>query len=672
MNHQRTWFLTLTVTLGLAILAALLLMAEATAQVPTGASRYVAPTGVDSGACTNPGAPCHTVQYAVDQAAGGDEVRVASGVYTGVQARAGITQVVYISKTVAVRGGYRADFGAWDPEVYSTTLDAEAQGRVIYAAGPGITLTLEGLRLTNGRASGLGDTGGGLGVYNATTLVSGTQFVSNTASTSSTGYGGGMYQQGGSATLRGNWFENNTATTSGAGAGGGLYLASAATLAGNTFQSNIAVDGHYGTAFGGGVYLQANTYTVSGNTFTDNVANATPPPSIGGSGYGGGLYMTNCTATLRDNLFEGNRAAQLIGGGGGLYVQGGHVTVAANTLRANVGSASDQAHGGGMTGGGTATITVTGNMILSNTATLASTSWPGYGGGLDFINTNGYETLIVLISANTIQGNVAGGHYGAGGGVFLDSEILNDRFTLENNLIQGNTTGADPGGYGGGLYLRTPRDYTGHPSAWVAANILRDNTAPQGGGAYLVGGGNAGECVTDWANNVLLDNQAASGSALYFFNPYGNAYLQAYLRHTTLVHNTGGDGSAVYVDKSTVFLTNTLIYSHSVGVNNASGAVSLDTTLWDGVATPIVGVVGETGSFTGTAALAADSYHLSETSDAIDTGVYAGVGHDIDGERRPMGGGPDIGADEYPTTGVYLPLVLKAPTGGPGPTPPAR
>jgi hypothetical protein len=42
----------------------------------------------------------------VDAASSGDEIRVATGTYTDIHQRAGITQVVYITKTVTVRGGY--------------------------------------------------------------------------------------------------------------------------------------------------------------------------------------------------------------------------------------------------------------------------------------------------------------------------------------------------------------------------------------------------------------------------------------------------------------------------------------------------------------------------------------------------------------------------------------
>jgi hypothetical protein len=46
-------------------------------------------------------------------------------------------QVVYLDKTVTVRGGYNAaDFSLPPhPDAYPTTLDAEDQGRVIYITG---------------------------------------------------------------------------------------------------------------------------------------------------------------------------------------------------------------------------------------------------------------------------------------------------------------------------------------------------------------------------------------------------------------------------------------------------------------------------------------------------------------------------------------------------------
>ena len=54
------------------------------------------------------------------------------------------------------------------------------------------------------------------------------------------------------------------------------------------------------------------------------------------------------------------------------------------------------------------------------------------------------------------------------------------------------------------------------------------------------------------------------------------------------------------------------------------------------------------------------TYRLSSRSPAIDRGVDAGVTVDIDGDPRPIGVLPDIGADESRPY-LYLPLVLNRP-----------
>jgi len=143
-QNSRLFRLGLALACSLALLLGLLLVMGAArtpevalAQGPT--IRYVAPapTGDDSGNdCITSTAPCATIQHAVDVADPGDEIRVATGIYTGVQARAGVTQVVYISKTVMVRGGYTTtDWSTSNPVSYPTTLDAQEQGRVLYITG---------------------------------------------------------------------------------------------------------------------------------------------------------------------------------------------------------------------------------------------------------------------------------------------------------------------------------------------------------------------------------------------------------------------------------------------------------------------------------------------------------------------------------------------------------
>jgi hypothetical protein len=67
----RRIFLTLCMAAGVTIVAAVLLVVGTPARAQ-GSSRYVSPTGTDSGLCSYTAHPCRTVQYAVDRAVAGD------------------------------------------------------------------------------------------------------------------------------------------------------------------------------------------------------------------------------------------------------------------------------------------------------------------------------------------------------------------------------------------------------------------------------------------------------------------------------------------------------------------------------------------------------------------------------------------------------------------------
>jgi len=142
---------------------------------------YVAPGG-DCGGML----PCYAhPQDAVDAAYEGDIIKVAAGTYTGVSACQGVTQVVYISKTLTLRGGYTTtNWTVSDPDSNPTTLDAQGQGRVLYITG-NISPTIEGLRITGGDAEGLGgdqwedDAGGGVYIITATATIRNNQIFSN-------------------------------------------------------------------------------------------------------------------------------------------------------------------------------------------------------------------------------------------------------------------------------------------------------------------------------------------------------------------------------------------------------------------------------------------------------------------------------------------------------------
>lgn len=333
------------------------------AQSGTGVIR-VATTGTDAPGCGSEVSPCRTVQYAVDQAQTGGEIRVATGIYTDVHVREGITQVVYISKTVAIRGGYTtSDWEHLDPETNPTTLDAQGQGRVLYITGD-ISPTIEGLRITGGSAFGSGSyIGGGIYVYEARAVISGCRVFNNTARSAKFGfnYGGGVCLQRSDSMLMGNTIISNSA-----GYGGGLYLyESDAVLSGNTIISNTAPT--YG---GGGLCVSHGIPQLSGNTIISNTANC-----------GGGMWLWKSPALLSGNTIAANTAAEY---GGGLYVHESDASLRGNLVISNVAG-----YGGGLYLHGSNAL-LDGNIVLYNAA--------NYGGGLSLVGNE--PTLLNMVVAD--------------------------------------------------------------------------------------------------------------------------------------------------------------------------------------------------------------------------------------------------------------------------------
>lgn len=320
MTRSRRVLLAIAGALATAIGAIFLLSGSfETVQAAPG-TLYVAPPpgGNDGNPCTS-SQPCATIQHAVDAAIPGDEIYVATGVYTGVQARGGMTQVVYISKTVTLRGGYSSDFTTWDPVTYPTTLDAQGQGRVVSIVSVG-SATLEGLAITGGNAvdagSGSNPAGAGGGIYAAwsanITLIS-NHIYSNTAS-----YGGGAwFYLSYSARLESNDIYSNTAT--GNGGGIGSEYGQGLVLTDNRIFGNVAED-----FSGGGLYLfDADGSTLTRNEIISNTA----------GGWGGGVALSASTdVTLENNVIAGNYGATALY----LYQSGNshivHTTIARNDV----------------------------------------------------------------------------------------------------------------------------------------------------------------------------------------------------------------------------------------------------------------------------------------------------------------------------------------------------
>jgi len=619
MNVKRFQFL-LTLAIAVLMMAGLLALLSGSLSRTAhaqGTIRYVAPGGSCGGA-----SPCYsTVQDAVDAAQPEDEIRVAAGTYTGINNYGGLAQVVYVDKSLTIRGGYTtSNWNTPYPEASPTELNATIQGRVMVVTGT-VDVIVEGLRLTYGNADGLGghgssgtDAGAGLYIRGAVVSINHSEVLSSAVSD---GNGGGVYLYGGSLDMDSSTIQGNSAAN-----GGGLAI----------YKSTVALaDSHIshntGTTMlssGGGLFMDDSTATIRNNTFADNDATQ-----------GGGLWVEDSEGTLSGNFVEGNRAGNAMGGG--IQVErSGSLLLTSNTIQNN--SAM-----GYLGLGGGVRLTYADSTLISNT--IRNNKANGSGGGVSI--QGGAHLYGNVIEDNTVNWN--------GAGVSIVYSDADDASTLTANVIRGNN--AESSGYpgkGGGVHLSLSDGVT------LTRNLVQNNEAHQGwSGLGDAKGG--GICIRHsdavLINNIVTDNWAENaGSGLQI---EGSDPL---LYHTTIANNTGGDGSGVRVVKgdsdepSQPELYNTIIANQTTGVY-ASGdvlnVVRLDGVLWWGNTDNTAGggtffifndIPPGDPAFVNTAGY---DYHIGTGSVAVDTGIDAGITDDVDGQTRPHYEGYDLGADEW-------------------------
>jgi uncharacterized repeat protein (TIGR01451 family)/CSLREA domain-containing protein len=279
--------------------------------------RYVASDGADGqNTCGYSANPCATIQHAVDVAGDGNEIRVAAGTYTGAQtvidSRTGYTytQVVFITKTLTLRGGYDAnDWGANpDPAANPTVIDAERQGRCVSIVGdwPYPAVTVDGFTITGGDYTGLHnvgeseqDRGGGLYAYRSGLTLRNCVVSDNVASRDDNSQGGGLYLWPSSADP-GILVENTHVISNSSESGGGLYasdVSSPITITRSTFQDNTA------DYYGGMALPSVNVpLTILGTDFLSNTAQ---------TGDVGGVYVqlySNADLHMDRVRFQNNHA----------------------------------------------------------------------------------------------------------------------------------------------------------------------------------------------------------------------------------------------------------------------------------------------------------------------------------------------------------------------------
>jgi uncharacterized repeat protein (TIGR01451 family) len=611
---MRSRYLLSAITLGVFGAITILLFLPRTASVAhaDGAVFYVRPGG--TGNCLSANTPCSSVQQAIDLAlAPGDQVLVTAGIYT---------ENLTIGHSVHVRGGWNISFTLQNASATPTILNGNSEHNVrVENIPPGDEITLERLTLHNGQ-DGIHVWSGnvtveectiqhaekqGVEVDGGTVLISATQILTaqqgievddghvhaagvRIAFTDEEGL---FIEAGGTVTYTHGTIEHCSQQ--------GVQINQGSLQLYDTRVHDISADGV--RAEGGTAAIVSNTlfaiasdgidvsgtHTISGNLVYDT-------GKWGIYAHDGPLTVLN--NTVRDTDDSGIRVAdatiitlqgnQVTGAGNhGIDARGTIVMVADNQVD-GVADRGINAEDGALT-------------IARNHVTNA---------GADGIRTAGASTQV------EIHSNVV---YTVGNdGIDARGDVIH----ISGNRVSNS---ADNG-------IRSEGD----ESARIEINSLFGNgvgLAIRGAQAFTV------------ANNLIGDHVTASVELAGL----GTGFLY----HNTLV---GGNARAqgvglTILDPLVLALTNNIVVSHSVGISATTPATLLahNTLLWSNTDDPISGTAAilEPPML---AAPAQHDYHLRPGSPAIDAGISVNVPIDADGEPRPIGPLPDVGADEFPAS----------------------
>ncbi len=292
-----------------------------------------------------------------------------------------------------------------------------------YASGGGIStssgaVTLTGSTVSANRTEGSGATGGGISTLSGAVTLTGST-ISGNSTAGISAYGGGISTLSGPVTLTGSTVSGNSTERSGATGGGINTSSGAVTLTGSTVSGNRTTGQ---SAFGGGISTSSGAVTLTGSTVSGNSTAAQVAA-------GGGIRTSSGAVTLTDSTISGNSTAGISAYGGGILTASGAVTLTGSTVSGNS-TTGYRAHGGGIAADASA-VTLTGSTVSGNQVTGTVSD----GGGLW---SNG--SLVTIVNS-TITANSAA-RAGGGLGFFVNS--TNNKLTIHNSIIAGNTAGSDP------------------------------------------------------------------------------------------------------------------------------------------------------------------------------------------------------------------------------------
>jgi hypothetical protein len=369
---------------------------------------------------------------------------------------------------------------------------------------------------------------------------------------------------------------------------------------GSTLSYCVVYGNGTGSSGGAGINISNTGGIIQNCIIRDNTS----------SGAGGGIYTGNCADTKILNCIIKNNTAG--SNSGGVYLYGG--VVDGCTISGNTSTSS----GGGV-------------YMLGATAALRNS----------------------IVSDNKASGTGAdirgGGVYTATG---ASGKIISN-CTVRDNILE--TSSENPTNvYGGGIFLFTVDTVwncivTGNETRVTGSNVKNAH----GGGIYAGQG-------SVLANCLVAGNKAASNGGGV------NIGLNAKATNMTIAGNTAATGGGIYLSNQVLTVSNSIIWGNAATTGSDVQKVGSNATLTYSIYSEATGenIAANMNVNPLFKNVSEGDYRLTSSSPAVDAGASDALipNFDLNGNPRINGAAIDLGAYEYATYTVTLPLVTGATT----------
>ena len=340
-----------------------------------------------------------------------------------------------------------------------------------------------------------------------------------------------------------------------------------------------------------------------------------------------GVYFEHISITNKNIILTSSEGAEktiIDGSGTGRPLYG---TGASNTVIDGFTFTNGRATWGAGVYIGNCWVTIRNCIITKNTA--------DYNGGGIYAGSYGGASLDKCVISDNTAGYYGGGMYGTYGGVGASNSVITGNhagvgggaggamgFCAQVRVSESKVTGNSSGQYGGAFYVRnTTRCATG---ALAINSIVSGNTASQGGALFVDWDGSA--LV---ASSTVVGNTADQGGSIYYASDVGRlAIVDSIIYHNTTPAILSGTGIQ-------------LTYTDIEGGFSGTGNIDADPLFVD---------------------LEKGNFHLQKESPCIDAAAASSPYNqaiDIEGNTRPLGTAPDMGA--------YETVLNRAPVAEAGP-----